>query len=93
MKRVTKLAVGFFIITLTVLGLIVKIGISNKIYAIGMGGGMYGSYENHTGSIRDIGNMMRNDKERIAMNEIMKQHHGKNWQEHHNSHNNMMGGG
>lgn len=92
MKRTPMLAVGFFIITLIVLGLIVKTGISNKTYANDTGGGMYGSYGNHMGGIRGIGDMMRNVEKRVEMRGMMRQHHGENWQDHHNSHNNMMGG-
>lgn len=81
MKRVSFLAIGVLSVSLIAIGIFLSTGTANRAYAQGRTGGTMGT-----------GNMMRNIQGRFEMKEMMKKHHGDNWQDHHNSHNNMMGG-
>lgn len=81
MKRVSILISGVLSVSLIAISIFLVSSNANKTYAQGRIGGMMGT-----------GNMMRNIPGRIEMREMMKQHHGDNWQEHHNSHNKIIGG-
>ncbi len=84
MKKVSTLSIGILLLSFITIGLFLVGSSGNKAYAYGRGGEMQRFSLNHSGGMMGMENMMRGE-DRPKMINMMRDHHGENWQDHHNN--------
>lgn len=85
MKRLSVFIVGgIFTVVFVGFGIFLVTSKVNKVYADSNPRRMQRLSSKHTGGIMGMGNMMRGE-DRQEMINMMRDHHGENWQDHHNN--------